>query len=463
MNFRTVVIASVLLVCLGSILGISSNVPELPESDDAVIVDSLDLDDAEVRENPVIEGSGDDIDISVPAFVKESANAIQMNGADWSGVRQALGKCRRKPFTVVHIGDSHLQADIASGAVREFLQYDYGNAGRGLVIPFRLAGSNEPWDYRISSNHSWRSSKILRRPWTVPMGFTGISIQPATAESDLFIATRDDNDYNPFNTLIIYHSGNLDVKSVENREGREVSYTSSRVAGGTMLRFSSEENGVRLYFNSDNLIINGFNLSGNRPGVFYHTIGNNGATYSSYESIANLGEGVSHLFPDLIILSIGTNDAFGRFDSAAFTRALDNVVRRIRAANPNASILLTTPMECQKSVRSGASKVKKRVKVKGRNGRSRWVTKYVNSGRASKGYGVNNNVPLVRDAIVKYAKANHIALYDWYDVAGGKNASSKWIAEGLYGADRVHHTAKGYRLNGYLLYQALNKAFKSNN
>ena len=78
MNFRTVVIASVLLVCLGSILGISSNVPELPESDDAVIVDSLDLDDAEVRENPVIEGSGDDIDISVPAFVKESANAIQL-------------------------------------------------------------------------------------------------------------------------------------------------------------------------------------------------------------------------------------------------------------------------------------------------------------------------------------------------------------------------------------------------
>lgn len=461
MNLRTVVISSILLICIGSLIGqvwAPDSVSVGTDDDISVVEDSVDLDDAEVRENPVIEGEDEDIKIDVPSFIRQGANHIKMNGADWSGVRDALSKSRCTPFSIVHIGDSHLQADIASGAVREFLQYDYGNAGRGLVIPFRLAGSNEPWDYSISSKSSWKTSKILRRPWAVPMGFTGISIQPGSETGDLFIATRDDANYNPFNTLTIYHSGSMNIRSVEDRDGKDVKFSQSAVKGGTLLRLASEENGVRLRFDGSDLIINGINLSGNRPGVFYHTIGNNGATFGSYESIDCLGTGIANLHPNLIIVSVGTNDAFGRFDSAAFSRSLDSVIRQIRRTNPNAAILLTTPMECQKSVYGSTKKVKKRVKVKGR-----WVTKYVNQSSGKRGYGVNQNVKLVRDVIARYAEKNHIALYDWYDVAGGDGASEKWIKDDLYGNDRVHHTAKGYRLNGFLLYQALSEAFKSNN
>src|SRR3954465_12415254 len=35
--------------------------------------------------------------------------------------------------SIVHIGDSHIQADFLSGIVRESMQSFFGNAGRGMV------------------------------------------------------------------------------------------------------------------------------------------------------------------------------------------------------------------------------------------------------------------------------------------------------------------------------------------
>ncbi|MDX5347767.1 MAG: hypothetical protein LPK19_11025, partial [Hymenobacteraceae bacterium] len=50
--------------------------------------------------------------------------------------------------SVVHIGDSHIQADLFSGRVRQELHKYYGNAGRGLIFPYKVARTNEPWSYK---------------------------------------------------------------------------------------------------------------------------------------------------------------------------------------------------------------------------------------------------------------------------------------------------------------------------
>lgn len=56
-----------------------------------------------------------------------------------------------------------------------------------------------------------------------------------------------------------------------------------------------------------------------------------------------------------------------------------------------------------------------------------------------------------------------MAVYDWYDVAGGAGASSSWISASLFAKDRVHHSHKGYNLNGRLLYDAIMDALRSQN
>lgn len=420
----------------------------------------LDDNDEELRENPQIEKNDDDeIGITIPDFIKENSNHIIKNGADWSRAQQKLSNSSRHPFSVVHIGDSHLQADISSGTIREMMQYDYGNAGRGLVIPFRMASTNEPWDYEISSHQGWHSAKLLKRPWKQPIWFTGLSISPISTSGDLFVGTKEDTDYNPFSAMTIFHTGKLNIISVENRDNEEISFSQVGVSGGTLVRLSSEESGVRLNFTSEDCSIMGINLSGQRPGVFYHTIGNNGATYASYNSLPHMGRGVRLLYPDIIILSLGTNEAFGSFDESSFLKNVDILVKDLQKWSPDAIILLTTPMECQRSVySSSARKVKKKVRVRVK-GKKKYTTRTVTQKVRHRGYSINNNVSEVRDAILKYGRQNGISVYDWYDVAGGKGISADWINAGLYGSDRIHHTSKGYRLQGYMLYKALSEAF----
>ena len=82
-------------------------------------------------------------------------------------------------------------------------------------------------------------------------------------------------------------------------------------------------------------------------------------------------------------------------------------------------ILLVTPMECQK------------------NGR------------------INQKIKQFRNVIIQFGKDKNIAVYDWYEVAGGDNASSKWVKDRLMGGDRIHNTSKGYYLQGTLLFEAL--------
>lgn len=218
----------------------------------------------------------------------------------------------------------------------------------------------------------------------------------------------------------------------------------------------SQQTRVTVDFSSaGDLTVFGASLSGDRPGVFYHAIGNNGAAYETYNRIGNVGAGIAPLKPSLVIISLGTNEAFGRLDTRVFARSIDRLVSNIRAANPQAQILLTTPMECQKSVTT-TKKVKVPAKRrKGRKARTRTVT------RTSRSYAVNRNIAPLRQAILDYGKENGIAVYDWYDVAGGAGASTSWIDHSLFAKDRVHHSRQGYVLEGRLVYEALLDALRN--
>ncbi|MCM1483358.1 MAG: GDSL-type esterase/lipase family protein [Muribaculaceae bacterium] len=461
MKFKRICILALFVATAASLTVWASDTPGPDNPDDDFEVD----DEAELRENPVIEEGEDDPGITVPDFVKEGKNHITMNGADWSAASKALHNVKRNPFTIVHIGDSHLQADIATGTARELFQYDYGNAGRGLVTPLRITGTNEPSDYQFQSSDKWIPAKVMKTPWPHTMGFTGSSIRPSRRSSEIFVATREDDDYNPFSSITLFHNGRMNVTAVEDRNGKAIPFSPKYSRDYTHIDLTSEQTGVRVRFDTEgDLTLFGASLSGNRPGVFYHTIGNNGAAYQTYNNIGTVGAGIAPLQPDLVIISLGTNEAFGHFNAATFTSQMDRLVKNIKAANPQASILLVTPMECQRSIYNKVTrKVKKAVKVpvKGKKGkRKKYKTqmKTVNETQRVRSYGVNTNVAAVRNAILQYGHNNNIAVYDWYDVAGGSGASAKWLDGGLYGRDRVHHTAKGYRLQGYMLYKAVNEA-----
>ncbi len=418
--------------------------------------DSEDLDRA-VREDVVnIPDEADDIDIPIPAFIKRGANHIIYNGADWSRLRNAFEMSRTAPVSIVHIGDSHVQADFNTGTTRELLQYDFGNAGRGLIAPLKLCGTNQPTDYVFQSRNSWNAVKLMNNSWIQSVGFTGTSIRPSSSTSELTIGTQDEEDYNPFSSVTIFHNGKLTVKDVKDSEGNQLHFRAIPSRDYTQIVLASLATRVNVEFASaGDLTIYGAALSGDRPGVFYHAIGNNGATYDSYNRIGTVGVGINPLQPALVIISLGTNEAFGKLggNPAQFKSAVHRLVSNIRNANPDALILLTTPMECHRSVVT-TSKVRVRRK-KGKGYRT--VTK------TNKSYAVNRNIAPLRKAILDYGKQHGVAVYDWYEIAGGNGASASWINAELFAKDRVHHTRTGYHLQGRLLYDALMDALRSQN
>lgn len=405
-----------------------------------------------VRENPVIEGS-DAVDevfnIAIPSHIHLKKNRITYNGADWSGLRKKLSKAGSHPVSIVHIGDSHIQPDYATAEIRDNLQYDYGNAGRGLITPLKMSGTNQPHDYTFSSSQGWTHVKLMSQSWPRTMGFTGTSITPVNTSSSFLVATSDRDDYDPFSSITIFHRGQFFVTSVSDADGKLVPFISTPSKDYTHISLARSVNSAKIGFDSaGDLTLFGVSLSGARPGVFYHTIGNNGATYDTYNRIGMMGEGLQPLSPDLVIISLGTNEAFGRVDKKMIMNSVDRLVGNIRRKNPGAEILLVTPMECQKSTYSTV-----RSKTKKRGRRTRTTSRRVRS------YKPNDKIAPVREAILEYAKRENIAVYDWYAVAGGEGASEKWIADGLFSGDRIHHSLNGYRLWGMLMYQALREAF----
>ncbi len=164
------------------------------------------------------------------------------------------------------------------------------------------------------------------------------------------------------------------------------------------------------------------------PGPVYHILGVNGATAESFSTAERIAA-VAALHPDLVIVSFGTNEAHGRrYQAAAHRVQLAQLLSMLQAACPGAAFLLTTP--------PGA---------------------YAGGRRART---ANPRTATVAGVISGYARQHGMAVWDLYEIAGGKSdACRNWTKHRLLRPDGIHFTAEGYRLQGNLLHQALIKAY----
>lgn len=385
------------------------------------------LSDNFTRENPEIdlgvENLLDSIDLSDYPFLNLSANNIILNGADWSRVISAINECDRRPMRIVHIGDSHIQADMATGYSRRLLQQEFGSAGRGLVVPLKLAGTNEPRDYAIASTSDFEVEKLLSHNWKSRMGFTGVSLTPKSSTFDFSISANED-----FERIYIHYNGaTLSLTSVE-YQGAILVCGTDETPGCLQIGLPFPCSEIKVNLTSFGKVsVYGMELISDVIGVTYNAIGINGATYSSYNRVEDFGQSLAQLEPDLIVVSLGTNEAFGRVDSSEITAQIDALVSDLIRNNPDTSLLLVTPAECHKRLRQ-----KRRTS-----------------------FTVNHRVNEVRKIILDYAAAHHIAVYDWYEAAGGDESSSKWISNDLFSHDHIHYSRRGYELWGRMIYEAL--------
>lgn len=378
-------------------------------------------------------------------FIKLQKNKIMNDSTSLLPFYEALYKLQTKEIrrvNVTHIGDSHIQADNLSGTVRQKMQLRFGNAGRGFVFPYRLAKSNEPASYKTTSNKQWDFKRNVFYDKPLPIGVGGYTIETFDSTAELNILVKDQPGLGyAFTKFTMFHEKgpeNFDITICDDLNCERGTFSSSQKNINPFIseiKFDKPVKQLILRNKCSDTVcqrstrIYGMLLENDSSGVLYNMIGVNGAEYRHYIMSKYFMDQLNYLNTNLFILSLGTNEAFaGNFDKDGFYRYIDSLVTGIRKTNPNAVFILSTPSDSYKRSRKGRIK--------------------------------NPVVKDVQATVIKYALDNNIAYWDLLEIMGGWGSMQQWYLKHLTAKDKVHFTAKGYQIQGELLYYALTAGYQ---
>lgn len=371
-------------------------------------------------------------------FIRYDRNQMHFPGSRENATRfygklEKLVKTGYGRINVVHIGGSHIQAGYFSGQMRLRFQQLSGemNAGWGFMFPYRIVHTNSPFGYYIRYSGSWQSLRNIQMKKTGTIGVGGISVTTSSQKAGLTILLEEENklDYR-FNKFRIYFE--------DKAQNYHISIDSSLVkgvvtaSGYTEFQLTRHVDSLNVALIKDPGASGSFTLFGitsesGANGVVYHSIGVNGAHVPAFLRCQFFESQLATLEPDLVILGLGINDAYGRrFSQSRFEGHYERLITEIQRAAPGALIVFTT------------------------NNDSYLYRRYVNENGAK-----------VEESMLKMAKEYNAGVWDMYSVMGGLNSIVLWQKEGLARTDKVHFTREGYLVVADLFFDALIADFEN--
>ncbi len=332
---------------------------------------------------------------------------------------------------VLHLGDSHIQPGGMTIPLSEALHSVYGNAGYGLAFPYQVAKTNGHDGYQTQSNVTWQVSKIIHSKKEFPVGVSGYSIH--TKDVDANIKWEFDSlnyDYQ-VQRVELFHANLFDSNfsyqliSELGEYAKPMPHLSD--ACHSVFFFEkptfvfSLKHDKRFSFQKSSTLY-GVKVGNGDHGAIVSAIGVNGATYKQYSESVEFRNQLDKLNPDVVVISLGTNEAFqfGEFDDTTFFDQSLNLVQMIKSLESQPIIILTTPPAVSK--------------VQYKNNKSYFTP--------------NPLVPRVRSVLMDIASRLEIPIYDLYNYMGGDDSMKNWAQLGMTDKKRIHFSAKGYRILG---------------
>lgn len=343
-------------------------------------------------------------------------------------------------INILHIGGSHVQADIFSGRVRERLTNLFpGNKGsRGLLFPYEVAGTNNPYNYYVSHTGKWEYCRNIKKDFTCPLGLTGMAVYTADTVSSISITLKQENyPAYDFNRIRIFHKADPHHFSISiaNLDTSRYAITEDTLRGISEIFLLDYLASVELKFTKTDsaqrqIMILGIQLENTDPGVTYHAIGVNGAATGSFLKCTLLEDHLGEVQPDLVIFGLGINDAAGSaFEPSYFEYNYRQLIQKVKNVNPDCAILFITNNDSFKKYR--------------------------------RKYYVNKNGPIVRESMLKVAGETGSGVWDLFSVMGGLSSMKTWELNGLAKKDKIHFTTSGYNLIGDMMFSAIVKSYES--
>lgn len=98
---------------------------------------------------------------------------------------------KESKVNIVHIGDSHIQADFFTNTIREGLQREFGNGGFGFTFPYSLVKTNGSRSIKYRSNATWRSRSNVAPFSDADIGLSGIALYTPLQDFVLQLTAED--------------------------------------------------------------------------------------------------------------------------------------------------------------------------------------------------------------------------------------------------------------------------------
>jgi lysophospholipase L1-like esterase len=330
---------------------------------------------------------------------------------------------------ILHLGDSHTQMGYFPGEVRDALQARFGGKGIGIFFPNSLCFGYNPIGLDISSKTQWECEKVLNLKSNIPLGIVGLAMRSSDSVCTLSIAFNDKKKL--VEEFTVFHEnldGNIEVYC---KDGKVSTYSFSPSSAMTKVVLNQPTTETVISFrrkkDSKPFVLYGLSVNSEiAKGINYNTFGVSGGQYKFLaENAPLMVEQMEAFKPDLLIISLGTNDAYVKdITSEGYEQMLTKLIQSLQRVSPKTEFILTTPPDTE----------------------------------------FNKNKPVSREIVIQgilnVGKSTNCAVWNFNEAMGGENTFKKWQKMKLANKDGLHFNPEGYYLQGQLFNVALAKVME---
>ncbi len=324
---------------------------------------------------------------------------------------------------ILQYGDSHTASDDWAAEMRQSLQAKFGAGGPGFTLAGHPFAGYRRFDSKGNNSRGWYTDGLVGRQGDGIYGLSGVSLTSQSAGQTVSLVAECEQ---------------LELHYLQQPGGGQLEFAVDGVPADTIETAGDLAPGIYRYAPSPGsheyavttassapVRLFGW-VAQNHSGITYETLGINGAKAGQmldWNQSIFAGE-MAARDPALIVVAYGTNEALSRgWTEADYRSAFTEVIHRLRADAPVASILIVGPPDCLLRYR-----------------------------------GNRLPFPHLDDVIEiqrQVALENGCAFWDWRTRMGGPGSVRQWVQAGLSQGDYVHFTGAGYRLVGDMLSEEL--------
>jgi len=384
------------------------------------------------------------VEIPRYSWINYQSNYIQIPGNDSTKLNaffqrlESLLVYKTGRLNIMHIGGSHVQADVFSNQVRRNFDRINGDLkpSRGYIFPFSVARTNNPTNYSVQYKGEWKSARNVQKDREIPLGVGGIAVYTNDAYAEISVKLNIDEfdkrwlfnelkligyaeSYIPTVRPVLKYNDFVMIEAEHDPFNNVYLFTLPELTDSFTICFVQED------YIPQTFVLNGFIPHIDEDGVVYHAIGVNGASVPSYLESEFFEDELQLIAPDLVIFAIGINDAVSSdFSENSFVANYNQLIRTITRVSPDCAFLFITNNDSFRRI-------------------------------AKRKYSVNRNGLIAQKAFFRLAEEHQGGVWDFFTIMGGLSSMQKWEKAGLAKLDKVHFTQKGYSLIGDMFYNAL--------